>query len=117
MSTRVDVRWFKDTEDKWLITGILCRGHAKYGPLGEDIVCASISTAMAILEQGVRQVMEIPCRVNVDKDRAIWEIEWPHAKARDAMAYAIVVASVLKALSEQYPDHVILKEEENPDVI
>lgn len=91
---------------KKLIMGVRASGHAGYAPRGDDIVCAGCTVLMNVLESGVREQLEIPCRVRQDARKGNWEVVWGEKHADDASVFADVVAGIFRMMADQYPDHV-----------
>lgn len=84
-------------------------GHAEYAPVGQDIVCAAVSTLMltlplALNERGIRHEM------HTDNDSGLMVID---AKPRADQRYPclVVIETILtglKELARSYPTHVTI---------
>ena len=61
--TYVEVLVQEGTNGEKKIVGISSVGHADYAESGKDVICAAISMAMHILENGVRRNLGIPCTI------------------------------------------------------
>ena len=82
---------------------ITIEGHANYAPLGQDIVCASISTLVQVL---------IKCIEEMTEDKIEYSIRpgLVDTKFRDLSAKAQLLVSSFfigaQMISEQYPNNV-----------
>ena len=56
----IRVRFFDSGED---MIGFSVCGHAGYAPYGEDIVCASVSSAVQLTMNAVTEVLKLPAEV------------------------------------------------------
>lgn len=84
--------------------GFLAEGHADYGPPGQDIVCAAVSS----LTQSAVLALELLAgdRLTVDMGRSGWmqvRIRDPDEKTQVIMA---VMELSLEDLQKQYPENV-----------
>lgn len=56
----IQVRFFKTGE---MIVGFSVSGHAGYAPHGQDIVCASVSSAVQLTANAVTEVLKLSAQV------------------------------------------------------
>lgn len=79
------------------------RGHAGYGVAGEDIVCASVSSAVMLTVNGITECAGIAAQVCVCED----EISCRLPKADDRGDLLINALHLhLTCLQEEYPENV-----------
>lgn len=88
--------------------GYNCFGHSGYGVAGEDIICASISTAVQMTATGITKVCNIKAKVvyNLDPAQFSLLLDSPISKAQDMIE--MLYLSV-QDLAKQYPKYVKLE--------
>jgi len=65
------------TRQKNKIVSVSCDGHTDYGEVGEDIVCASLSSIVQVAVLGLMQVAQIPITYKVDNENALLTLTLP----------------------------------------
>lgn len=92
-------------------------GHARYAPAGRDLVCAAVSTLGYTLAHRIEALArpgEIAhCEIN-KKGRMHLRMRPEKDHRSDFIAAFETVAAGLRLLSENYPAHITLVEEEVP---
>lgn len=79
-------------------------GHAGAAACGQDVVCASVSTAMEMLETNL---LAFGCRCGGRRGAALHEVD---GKGYQAYKLMDATASFLRALAYQYPEYVSFTE-------
>ncbi|MDO5116371.1 MAG: ribosomal-processing cysteine protease Prp [Synergistaceae bacterium] len=96
------------------IVGIECDGHScgVRGDGGADIVCASVSLCMEMLETGLRQVIpDVDVSITESRLRGYKSIRWEATESADfARFIAAVVAVTLRNIAATYPRNVSIEE-------
>ncbi|MCL2847498.1 MAG: ribosomal-processing cysteine protease Prp [Firmicutes bacterium] len=59
------------------IVSISCDGHCDYGEMGEDIVCASLSSLVQTAVLGLMSVAQLPVEYKVDHENALLTLNLP----------------------------------------
>ena len=78
-------------------------GHAGYAPAGEDIVCASVSSAVQLTANGITEVLGVGARVSARGERVSLQLDAPSAPAA---AFLEALRLHLSLLAEEYPDYI-----------
>ncbi|NLP48353.1 MAG: ribosomal-processing cysteine protease Prp [Clostridiales bacterium] len=68
----VRVKFF---QSRGLLRGFEISGHAGFAPIGEDIVCAAVSSAAYMLANTITEVMGINAKIKVDEAKAYMFLE------------------------------------------
>ena len=90
------------------ITGVSVSGHAGYAPKGEDIVCASVTSALQTVINGITEVLKVPADVQVEENKITCALpDDPEEPAAQAMLEALYLQLTL--LREDYPKTITLK--------
>lgn len=95
--TRITVK----TENGYRV--LRMEGHAGAGQLGEDLVCAGISTLLLTLQDIVAEHKDCTCRIQAGS--AVVQV--PTAK-RELMAYTI---RGFRMMGKNFPEYVNIEEE------
>ena len=94
------------------LTGFRAHGHAGYAELGSDIVCAAVSAVLQTACMGVENVLHIDMSVQQDDDsgflQAMLPQSLPENLLHDAGMMLAAAEAGLRAIQQQYPDHVRL---------
>ncbi len=53
------------------ITGFEAKGHSGWAEAGEDLLCASITAAVTLVEATVNDVLGLAAAVRIDEDKAL----------------------------------------------
>ena len=87
------------------LTGFSVSGHAGFADPGEDIVCASVSSAVQMAANGITEILALKAEVTVEENRVSLSLKAP-SKMGEAFLQALRLH--LKLLSEDYPKTIIL---------
>ena len=79
-------------------------GHAGCGELGSDLVCASVSSALQMLVNGLIEVLKLNCVVNTEDNLVLLEISKGNEEPQLSAGYAFMQAFCLhlRLLSKEY---------------
>ena len=61
------------------ITGFEAKGHSGWAEAGEDLLCASITAAVTLVEATVNDVLGLAAAVRIDGDKALISLRLPGA--------------------------------------
>lgn len=90
------------------ITQVSVSGHAGYAPHGEDIVCASVTSALQTVINGITEVLNLPANVQVEENKITCTLpDSPEDQAAQALLQALYLQLTL--LGEDYPKTITLK--------
>lgn len=95
----ISVRFFQNSGK---LTGVTVSGHAGYAEYGQDIVCASVTSAVQLTANGITEILKAPCNVRMDKNRI--SIELGRDAGQDAEAFLQALSLHLSVLAEDYPN-------------
>ncbi len=86
------------------LVGFIMEGHANYADIGEDIVCAAVSSAAYMTVNTITDIMKAEADVTVDDGKMFVRISADDAvRCRDIfMGFKLH----LIGLEEQYPNHI-----------
>ncbi len=85
------------------LTGVTVSGHAGYAEYGQDIVCASVTSAVQLTANGITEVLKAPCNVHMEKNRISIEIMDRNA-GQEAVYFLQALSLHLSVLAEDYPN-------------
>ena len=98
------------------ITGFEASGHSGWAASGEDLLCASISAAVTLVEATVNDVLGLAAAVRVEPERARISLRLPGGlddvaenTCQSLMAGLMVYCAMLH---DQYPDHIEVLEDD-----
>ena len=98
------------------ITGFEVKGHSGLAPAGEDILCAAVTSAVRLAECAVNDVLGLEAAVKVKEKDASISLKLPGAlgQTNEATCQALMTALMVyfTTLHEEYPDNIIVVEEE-----
>lgn len=104
------------TEDDSRITGFQVQGHSGYGPEGEDIVCAAITSAVRMVECSFNDVMGLKAHVKVKPEDTSITLRLPGGLSpqQQSTCQTILTGMMLHllALHEEYPENIEVLEDE-----
>ncbi|MBQ7546714.1 MAG: ribosomal-processing cysteine protease Prp [Clostridia bacterium] len=84
-----------------LYTGFSVHGHAGLAPKGEDVLCASVSSAAYLVANTLTEVCKVPCDAAVsDGEMTVRLSEWDDASVQTLLKG---FALHMRELSRQYP--------------
>ena len=89
---------FLGTQKK--LSGFSLSGHAGYADYGQDIVCASVSSAVQMTVNGVTEVLKLNANVNVEEN--LIEMKLSEQNAQKAQLFLQALLLHLNLLSEDY---------------
>ena len=101
------------------ISGFEVRGHSGYAPEGEDIVCAAVTSAVRMTECTINDVLGLAAAVKVDADTGYMALKLPGGlgQTNERICREILTGMMvyLQALSEEYPENLIVRLEDDDD--
>lgn len=89
---------FFGTREK--LSGFSLSGHAGYADYGQDIVCASVSSAVQMTVNGVTEVLKINASVRVEEN--LIQMKLSKQDAQKAQPFLQALLLHLNLLSEDY---------------
>ena len=102
--------------DEGRITGFEASGHSGWAESGEDLLCASISAAVTLIEATVNDVLGLAAAIRVEPERALISLRLPGGL--DAVAentcQSLMAGLMLycTTLHDQYPDNIEVLEDD-----
>jgi len=88
-------------------------GHARFADFGEDIACASVSSAVQLCANGITEVLRVDAQVNVHENEV--SISLPIDSNSTAEAFIEALRLHLIILQEQFPESIEIMEEKVND--
>ncbi len=88
-------------------TGFSISGHAGYGISGEDIVCASVSSAAYMVANTITEIMGAEADITVDESGAM-ALKLSHEDANRTKDILLGFRLHISELSKQYPKNVTI---------
>ena len=90
------------------ITGFSISGHSGYAEAGQDIVCAAVSTAVAMAECTINDVCGARAKVRVKDESARITLTLPASCDEEESIQAVLAGMLLYlcSLRDEYPDHI-----------
>lgn len=91
------------------IVGLEARGHARFAPHGEDIVCAAVSTLLQTLVLGLEQVVGIDTSFSRDDGKLAFRLP----KGLDDPGARVLMQTTclaLRQIGQQYPEFIRVEE-------
>lgn len=82
------------------LTGFSISGHAGWGDYGEDIVCASVTSAVQLCANALTEVLKIPAEVQV-LDNLI-KVDLPQPCSQEGSHFLEALLLHLQLLGEDY---------------
>lgn len=79
-------------------------GHAGYAPYGEDIVCASVTSALQLTANGVTEILDAGT-VRVEENEIFLTLT---GENRCAFAFLQALHLHVTLLQQEYPEHIQL---------
>ena len=101
----IKVKFFHS--DSGIPVGFDFRGHAGYGTSGNDIVCASVSSAAYFAANTITEVMKVDADISVDNSGAM-TLSVPQADTQKTKEILLGLELHISELSKQYPKHVTI---------
>lgn len=88
--------------------GIVVEGHANYGPMGQDIVCAGVSALFINLANSINTLTDACAEIEGDKNKQILNIKGvcpiDQRMLIDLLTDSFFIG--VTGISEEYPDYV-----------
>ena len=98
------------------ITGFDAAGHTGYGEAGEDILCASISAAVTLVEATVNDVLGLAASVKVNPEAAAVSLRLPGGldETAESTSQSLLTGLMLyfTMLHDSYPENIEVLEAE-----
>jgi len=92
------------------ITGFDAKGHSGYADAGEDILCASISAAVTLVEATVNDVLGLAAAVRIDEKRALVSLRLPGGldPTAESTCQSLLTGLMLyfTMLHDEYPENI-----------
>ncbi|MGI6404210.1 MAG: ribosomal-processing cysteine protease Prp [Oscillospiraceae bacterium] len=83
-------------------------GHAGFAPAGEDIVCASVTSAVQLTANGITEILGVPATVTVEENRICLALPaFPQEGAREFLQALYLHLTLLE---QEYPQHITVSE-------
>ena len=96
------------------ITGFEAKGHSGWAEAGEDLLCASITAAVTLVEATVNDVLGLAAAVRIDGDKALISLRLPGALGPTAESTCQTLLAALMVhcvqLAEEYPENITVLE-------
>ena len=92
------------------ITGFDAKGHSGYAEAGEDILCASVTAAVTLVEATVNDVLGLAAAVRVDEREALVSLRLPGglAPTAESTCQSLLTGLMLyfTMLHDEYPENI-----------
>ena len=92
------------------ITGFDASGHSGYAEAGEDILCASVTAAVTLVEATVNDVLGLAAAVRVDEREALVSLRLPGglAPTAESTCQSLLTGLMLyfTMLHDEYPENI-----------
>lgn len=93
-------------EKQGQLSGVSVSGHAGYAAYGQDIVCASVTSAVQLTANGITEIVKANCEVNAQENCVTLMLGETGAKAEEALHFLQALYLHLSILAEDYPKSV-----------
>ncbi|MEY8389414.1 ribosomal-processing cysteine protease Prp [Oscillospiraceae bacterium 38-13] len=98
------------------ITGFEARGHSGWAEAGEDLLCASITAAVTLVEATVNDVLGLAAAVRTDGGKALVSLRLPGGLSAGAESTCQALLTGLMVyfamLHDEYPENIEVLEAE-----
>lgn len=88
------------------LTGVSVRGHAGYAAFGNDIVCASVTSAVEMTANGITEILKVPASVGVFENEV--RVDLPKGAGEEAENFLKALRLHLALLNQDYPENLRL---------
>ena len=97
--------------------GFTVEGHSGYAEEGSDIVCAAISGVVGMVECTVNDVLGLAAAVKVEDGYMSLKLPGGLGQANERTCQDLLTGMMvyLQALSEEYPENLIVRLEDDDD--
>lgn len=86
------------------LSAVQVTGHAGYAPAGGDIVCASVTSAVQLVCNGVTEVLNVSAGVETDEDTV--RLTLPPKAPKQAADFLEALLVHLELLRQDYPKYI-----------
>ena len=101
------------------IDGFTVEGHSGYAEEGSDIVCAAMSGVVGVTECTINDVLGLAAAVKVDAETGYMALKLPGGlgQTNERICRELLTGMMvyLQALSEEYPENLIVRLEDDDD--
>ncbi len=96
------------------VSGFTAKGHSGYAEAGSDIVCAAVTSAIRMTECAVNDVLGLEASVRVRDDTISLRLPGGLSQSNESTCQTLLTALMLylTELHEEYPDNILVVEEE-----
>ncbi len=94
------------------IIGIHSKGHAGFGIIGTDVVCASVSVLLINTINSIEKLTADHCNEKVNRRKATIEFEIDGEVSHDSQLLFKSLKLGLEEISKEYPGNVMITVEE-----
>ena len=102
------------------ITGFSVEGHSGLAPEGEDVLCAAVTSAVRLVECAVNDVLGLEASVKVREKDASISLKLPGSlgQTNESACQTLLTAMMVyfTGLREEYPDHLIILDNDSMEV-
>ncbi len=91
-------------------SGVSVRGHAGYAAFGHDVVCASVTSAVELVANGITEILNVPAAVGVFENEV--RIDLPPDLPMEAEQFLKALRLHLELLKQDYPENLRLTDTE-----
>lgn len=84
------------------LTGVTVSGHAGFADYGQDIVCASVTSAVQLTANAITDVLCVPCDVQVQENSI--SISAGRDAGEETVHFLQALRLHLSVLAEDYPN-------------
>lgn len=88
------------------LVGISVRGHAGYAAYGNDVVCASVTSAVELTANGITEILKVPASVGAFENEV--RIDLPAKSDKQAECFLQALRLHLALLQQDYPENLRL---------
>ena len=100
------------------IVGFTVKGHSGLAEEGEDILCAAVTSAVRLTECAVNEVLGLGAAVKVKEKDASISLKLPGSLGDTAESACQTILAAMMVyfteLHEEYPDNLLVLEQEAP---
>ena len=96
------------------VVGFTAHGHSGYAEAGSDIVCAAVTSAIRMTECAVNDVLGLEASVKVREDSVSLRLPGGLSQSSESTCQTLLTALMLylTELHEEYPQHILVVEED-----
>lgn len=86
-------------------TGVKISGHADFAEFGQDIVCASVTSAVQLTANAITEILGAPATVEAGENTIVIQLTGQHPQAEQFLA---ALHLHLDILAQEYTDYIRL---------